>query len=82
MKIKFEVIHTHTLAALAAAGMGVGILPKIALPSYRKSAMQALPISSPALVRSVSIITQRGQSFSPATRKLTNSIQKSLRTLI
>jgi DNA-binding transcriptional LysR family regulator len=82
MKIKFEVIHTHTLAALAAAGMGVGILPKIALPSYRKSAMQALPISNPTLVRSVSIITQRGQSFSPAARELTNSIQKSLRTLI
>ena len=32
MDIKFEVVHTHTLIALAAAGMGVGILPKIALP--------------------------------------------------
>lgn len=68
MKIKFEVIHTHTLIAFATAGLGVGILPKIAIPN--QSTMQALPISNPTLVRSIGIITLRGQSLSPAAAEL------------
>jgi DNA-binding transcriptional LysR family regulator len=78
MKIKFEVEHTHTLAALAIAGMGVGILPKVALPPLRKN-LQAVPIVNPTLVRSVCIVTLKGQSFSPAARELTSAIRKSLK---
>ena len=79
MEIKFEVLHTHTLIALVVAGMGVGILPKIALPKFRSSKMQALPIANPTLVRSVSIISLRGQSFSPAAKELTKAVYKNLR---
>ena len=79
MEIKFEVLHTHTLIALVMAGMGVGILPRIALPKFRGSKMQALPIANPALVRSVSIISLRGQSFSPAAKELTKAVTKNLR---
>jgi len=79
MKIKFEVLHTHTLIAFVLAGMGVGILPRIALPKFRGATMQALPITNPTLVRSVSIISLRGQSFSPAARELTKAVHKNLR---
>ena len=82
MEIKFEVLHTHTLIALVMAGMGVGILPRIALPKFRGSKMQALPIANPALVRSVSIISLRGQSFSPAAKELTKAVTKNLRAQI
>jgi DNA-binding transcriptional LysR family regulator len=80
MEIKFEVLHTHTLTALVMAGMGVGILPRIALPKFRGSKMQALPITNPTLVRSVSVISLRGQSFSPAARELTKAVYKNLRS--
>jgi DNA-binding transcriptional LysR family regulator len=79
MTIKFEVVHTHTLTALAAAGMGVGILPKVALPLPLKKTMQACPIVNPSLVRSVCIVTLKGQSFSPAARALTSAVQKFLK---
>jgi DNA-binding transcriptional LysR family regulator len=79
MDIKFEVLHTHTLVALAGAGMGVGILPKIALPTPLKKDMQAAPIANPTLIRAVSIVTLRGQALSPAARALTGAIQKSLK---
>lgn len=82
MEIKFEVLHTHTLIALVMAGMGVGILPRIAVPKFRGSKMQALPIANPALVRSVSIISLRGQSFSPAAKELTKAVHKNLRAQI
>ena len=46
--IKFEVAHTHTLIALAAAGMGVGILPKVALPDAAlKKNLRAAPDRQP-----------------------------------
>jgi DNA-binding transcriptional LysR family regulator len=79
MDIKFEVAHTHTLIALAGSGMGVGILPKIALPIPLKKNLQAAPIANPVLIRTVSIVTLRGQALSPAARALTGSIQKFLR---
>jgi DNA-binding transcriptional LysR family regulator len=79
MTIKFEVVHTHTLIALAIAEMGVGILPKIALPPLRKSTMQALPISTPTLVRSIGILALRAQSFSPAARELIKTVRKIFR---
>lgn len=79
MKIKFEVLHTHTLIAFVLAGMGVGILPRIALPKFRASTMQALPITNPTMVRSVSVISLRGQSFSPAARELTKVVHKNFR---
>ncbi len=82
MDIKFEVLHTHTLIAFVVAGMGVGILPKIALPKFRGSSMQALPIANPALVRSVSTISLRGQSFSPAAKELIKAVYKNLRTQV
>jgi DNA-binding transcriptional LysR family regulator len=80
MKIKFEVEHSHTLSALAGAGLGVGILPKVALPQPLRKTMQALPIVNPALVRTVCIVSLRGQSFSPAASALTATVQKLFRS--
>jgi DNA-binding transcriptional LysR family regulator len=74
MDIKFEVAHTHTLAALASSGIGVGILPKIALPHSARKTLQAIPIGSPPLTRSVSVVTAKGQSMSPAARALIKTI--------
>jgi DNA-binding transcriptional LysR family regulator len=79
MKIAFEVVHTYTLIALAAAGLGVGILPKVALPHPLGKTMRAVPIGNPPLVRSVSIVTLKGQSFSPAASALTGVVRKLMR---
>ena len=79
MDIKLEVVHTHTLIALAAEGMGVGILPKIALPMPLTKDLRAAPIANPALIRTVSIVTLKGQSLSPAGRALTDAIRKCLK---
>ena len=79
MQIAFEVLHSHTLIALANAGLGVGVLPKVALPTPLKKSMQAVPIGDPPLVRSVSIVTLRGQSLSPAGTALVDTLQKILK---
>ena len=60
MQIKFEVVHIHTLIALVAAGIEVGILPKVPVPVPLKKTMQASAIVNPSLVRLVGIITLKG----------------------
>lgn len=75
MNIQFEVEHTHTLIAFAAAELGVGILPKIALPEVRHARMQAVPIANPALVRSIGVVSLRGYSFSPAGSALVGALR-------
>ncbi|WP_283813530.1 LysR family transcriptional regulator [Bradyrhizobium sp. Leo170] len=79
MTIKFEVEHSHTLGALAAAGLGVGILPKVALPHPLKRNMQALPITNPALERTVCIVSLKGRSFSPSAGALAATVHRLLK---
>jgi DNA-binding transcriptional LysR family regulator len=64
--VKFEVLHVHTLVAFALAGLGVAVLPGIALPPTLPAAMQVLPVGDPAMTRTVGILTRRGHSLSPA----------------
>lgn len=68
--VKFEVLHTNTVVAFALHGLGVAILPKVAVPPRLDPSMQALPIVNPAMVRSINIITLRGQVLSPAAQRL------------
>lgn len=70
MDIRFEVAHTQTITALAASGIGVGILPKIALSLVSRKTLNALPIGVPPLLRSVAVVTLKGQSMSPAAHAL------------
>jgi hypothetical protein len=41
--------------------------------------MQAVQIGNPRLVRSVCIVTLKGQSLSPAAAALMNAVQKSMK---
>lgn len=70
MDIRFEVAHTQTITALAESGIGVGILPKIALPLASRKTLNAFPIGVPPLFRSVSVVSLKGQSMSPSARTL------------
>lgn len=64
--VKFEVLHVHTLVAFASAGLGVAIMPGIAVPPSLLAGMRALPVGEPAMTRTVGILTRRGHSLSPA----------------
>lgn len=69
-QVRFEVVHTNTLLAFAHHRLGVAILPQVAIPINLDPAMRALPITNPSLVRTISIVTLRGQSLSPAAQRL------------
>ena len=61
---------------MANTGLGVAILPGVALPSKIDSATHALRIVNPSLSRRVALITARGQSLSPASLRLAELLRQ------
>jgi DNA-binding transcriptional LysR family regulator len=57
--------QVQTQIAMAAAGLGAAILPRIAIPAKLDPRMRAVPIIDPPLVRELCVITLRGQFLSP-----------------
>ena len=62
-RVVCESSELETVRALVAAGLGVAVLPRIALPAARKNLM-ALPLRAPRLERTVGLITRRGHVWS------------------
>jgi DNA-binding transcriptional LysR family regulator len=79
LDVRYEVVHTHTLIAFAAAGLGVAVLPEIAMPDPLPPTMRAARIDHPPLVRELGVITSRGQALSPAAAALRAEIERALR---
>jgi DNA-binding transcriptional LysR family regulator len=64
----YEFTHVSTLIAMAEAGLGIAVLPRIAIP--RKTLLKAVRITGPAISRTIAVITIRGHSLSPAAARL------------
>jgi len=64
----YEFMHVTTLVAMAEAGLGVALMPRVAIP--RNTVLKVVRVTSPALSRTVAIITIRGYSLSPAAARL------------
>lgn len=62
--LNYEFTHVSTMVAMVRSGLGVGILPGVAVPGTRS--LKALRIVRPAMSRTLAIITIRGHSLSPA----------------
>jgi DNA-binding transcriptional LysR family regulator len=60
----YEFTHVATVVAMIQAGLGVGILPGVAVP--RRTSLKAVRIVRPVMKRTIAIITIRGHSLSPS----------------
>ena len=74
LSTNYQFTQVQTLIAAANAGLGVAILPKIALPVNPGPDLQELRIVEPVMTREIAIVTLRGQALSPAARKLADLI--------
>lgn len=67
-KSNYEFAHVNTLIAMAEAGLGVALLPRISIP--RMTPLKVVRVLTPALSRTISISTIRGHSLSPSAARL------------
>ena len=70
--VAYETTYGTTVAGLAQAGLGVGILPESMVGSSR---LQQLSIRGGALSRRISVIKRAGRSLSPTAGKLRQTLQ-------
>lgn len=75
LNIKYQVQQVQTQIAMAAAGLGAAILPRIAIPLKPDPRVRAVPIVDPPLVRELCVVTLRGQLLSPVAVRFVEMLQ-------
>lgn len=78
LNVQYEVQQMQTLIAMASAGLGIGIAPRIAVGLGQQLPLRIVELSDAALVRSVSIITLRGRAVSPLAAQLIGLLHASV----
>ena len=63
----YDFTYVSTMAAMVEAGLGVGILPKVAVP--RQTSLKVVNIVRPVMYRTIAIISMRGHSLSTASQR-------------
>lgn len=78
LNIQYEVQQAYTAIALAAAGLGVAIVPQIAIPMVLATNFRVVPISDLGTSRLVGILTARGHVLHGYSRLLIDLIRSEL----
>lgn len=73
-----EVTHIATATAMAAAGLGVAILPAYALKVSALAELVGVPLKEPAVAREVSLAQLQQRSLSPAARAMAEHLREHL----
>ncbi|WP_115718980.1 LysR family transcriptional regulator [Gallaecimonas mangrovi] len=61
-----EVRHVTTLIGLVEAGLGIALVPSIAMPQSPHHLLTSVEIAEPKIARSMGIIKRRGRTLTPA----------------
>lgn len=66
---RYDVTHIITSAAMVRRGLGVAVLPRLALPELKMTGLSARPISSASARRTISLVHRRDRVLGPATER-------------
>ena len=72
----YEFTHVTTLVAMAEAGLGIAILPRVAIPE--KTRLKTVKIINPVLTRTIGIVKIKGHTLSPAAARLVDLCNQKL----
>jgi DNA-binding transcriptional LysR family regulator len=73
---RYEVSNIATLDGLLGAGMGITVLPRLAVPRSARAAYVVRPVVGPELSREIGLIQMRNRSLSPAADTLATMIRE------
>ncbi|HZH53572.1 MAG TPA: LysR family transcriptional regulator [Microvirga sp.] len=73
---RFEVQHLQTAIALAAAGVALTVVPRMALDSIDERGLTLVPLRNPSITRQLGIVSRRGAPLSPLADELRKIIVK------
>jgi DNA-binding transcriptional LysR family regulator len=81
LDVQFEVQAATTAVALAASGLGIAIVPRVALVQAGVQRFRVIPISDKIKLRQIGLITSRNSVRRPNTEQLIALIRSSLSQL-
>ena len=56
------------------AGLGVAVLPRLAVPGSGRGRLAAIPVTNPVVTRTLGLMKRRGRVLSPAAEQLYSMI--------
>ncbi|MES2184875.1 MAG: LysR family transcriptional regulator [Pseudomonadota bacterium] len=66
-----EVRHVPALVSLVEAGLGLGVVPSLAMPPQGHSSLVSIPLEEPRVSRMIGVIRRRGRALRPAAQLFT-----------
>lgn len=71
---KYRIANTATLVAMLEAGLGITALPATAIPKSARALLAFVPLTEPALDRTICVIQRKDHTLLPAARALLEAI--------
>lgn len=72
-----EVQHVPALVSMVEAGLGVGVVPRLAMPDSSHASLVSVPLCKPAVSRTIGLIHRRGKALNPVVRLFYDSLASS-----
>lgn len=63
-----EVQHVPALVSMVEAGLGIGVVPQLAMPSADHGTLVSIPLRDPVVTRTIGLIHPRGKTLNPVAR--------------
>lgn len=74
-----EVHHVPAMVSLIEAGLGVGVVPRLAMPRQGHPKLVSVPLHEPEIARTLGLIKRRGRALTPAARHLYDLLIQAIR---
>ncbi|AUV02166.1 MULTISPECIES: LysR family transcriptional regulator [Enterobacteriaceae] len=72
----YEVRHLSTSLGMVEAGLGVAVVPSLAMPTDEHHVLVSRPLIEPVIRRTLGLVLRRGDSLSPAAEKFREMLMK------
>jgi len=76
--IQYEINHVTGAIGLVAAGLGVAVLPELAMPSDVHPTLVSIPLTDPDITRTLGLITRKGGRLQPVTQSLFDLLERAV----
>lgn len=77
--ISYEVDHVTGALGMVAAGLGVAVVPALALSAEHYPSLVSIPLTQPVVSRTLGFITRKGSVLSPPAQALLEMLQRAAR---
>jgi DNA-binding transcriptional LysR family regulator len=77
-RIFYEINHVAGALGMASAGLGIAVLPELALTKAFHPKLVSIPLSDPAITRTLGLIVRKGGRLSPPAQLLSDLVESAV----